>query len=197
MCGQTRTISNNLEAVKQEVPSLACHPIPVRVDYDVARPEGVSRFVREFDRQVENTQPALIMHSSGSTGMPKPVVLTHKAVLTHATQGAGMDNFGALPWFHMYGISTSLQAMYMGKIANLYNTSLPLTSGNLIAAVGAVKPDVIHVVPYALGLLAETPGGVDLLKRCNFVTSAGARTPDELGDRLVSEGVNLAVVFGT
>lgn len=97
----------------------------------------------------------------------------------------------------MYGISTSLQAIYIGRIANLYNTSLPLTSDNLIAAVEAVKPDVIHVVPYALGLLAETPRGVNLLKRCKFVTSARARTPDKLGDRLVSAGVSLAVVFRT
>lgn len=53
------------------------------------------------------------------------------------------------------------------------------------------------MVPYALGLLAEKQRGVDVLKSCGVVTAAGARTPDELGDRLVKEGVNLGVVFGT
>ncbi|KAK2607921.1 hypothetical protein N8I77_006562 [Diaporthe amygdali] len=195
--GQTGPISRSLDAVAEQYASLLCLPIPVRSEYATARPEGTPRFLRQFDRETENAQPALIMHSSGSTGMPKPVILTHKAVLTHATQGAGMNNFGALPWFHMYGISTSLQAMYRGKIANLYNTSLPLTSDNLVAAVQATKPGVVHFVPYALGLLAESPRGVECLKRCKIVTSAGARTPDELGHRLIAEGVNLAVVFGT
>lgn len=60
-----------------------------------------------------------------------------------------------------------------------------------------VQPDAVHVVPYALGLLAEKPRGVEALKRCKIVTAAGTRTPDELGDRLVSEGVILGVVVGT
>lgn len=87
--------------------------------------------------------------------------------------------------------------MWMRKTAYLYNTSLPLTADNLVAVLEAVRPAAVHVVPYALGLLAEKQQGVDALKTCRIVTAAGARTPDELGDRLVREGVSLGVVFGT
>lgn len=87
--------------------------------------------------------------------------------------------------------------MWMRKTAYLYNVSLPLTADNLVAVVEKVRPEAVQVVPYVLGLIAEREAGVEALKSCQLVTAAGARTPDELGDRLVKEGVNLGVVFGT
>ena len=87
--------------------------------------------------------------------------------------------------------------MWMRKTAYLYNTSLPLTADNLVSVMKSIRPEALHCVPYVLGLLAEKPEGVDALKACKVVTAAGARTPDELGDRLVKAGINLGVVFGT
>ncbi len=172
-------------------------PLPVRQDYDLGTAGFEPRFERSFDREVENLLPALIMHSSGSTGLPKPVTVSHRALLTHALQGSGMHNFNSLPWYHMYGVSTCLQAMFRAKTANMYSASMPVTAENVLETVRRVRPDAIHVVPYVLGLLAETPEGVAYLKSAKTVTCAGAKTPDELGDRLVSQGVNLAVQFGT
>lgn len=87
--------------------------------------------------------------------------------------------------------------MWMRKTAYLYSTSLPLTADYLVNVIEAVQPEAVHVVPYALGLMAEKDRGVEALKTCKVVTAAGARTPDELGDRLVRVGINLGVVFGT
>ena len=193
--GHSPHIDATLQKVNKDWPVKSLR-LPTRSDYD-RPPCDEPRFVREFDREEENGRMALIIHSSGSTGLPKPVMLTHKALLNHPIQGSGLHNFNALPWYHLYGISTSLQAMWMRKTAHLYNTSLPLTADNLIAVLEAVRPGAVHVVPYALGLLAEKQRGVDALKSCKVVTAAGARTPDELGDRLIKEGVNLGVVFGT
>lgn len=192
--GRLPTIQSTLQQVIREVP-LSKVEAPRRNDYDRQQIEPL--FARDYQRQKENEQIALIIHSSGSTGLPKPIFLTHKALLTHPTQGSGLHNFNALPWYHLYGISTSLQAMWMRKTAYLYNTKLPLTGRNLLAVVERIRPEAVQVVPYVLGLIAETPKGVEILKSCRLVTAAGARTPDELGDRLVKEGVNLGVVFGT
>jgi acyl-CoA synthetase (AMP-forming)/AMP-acid ligase II len=193
--GNTSQILSTLQSVSAES-SVSTYALPQRKEYDqplVA--EG--RFVRYFDREQENTEVALIMHSSGSTGLPKAVMLTHRALLTHPTQGSGLHNFNALPWYHLYGVSISLQAMWMRRTAHLYNVAMPITSDALIEILEIVKPEAVHTVPYVLGLMAEKPRGVELLKRCQVVTGAGARTPDELGDRLVKEGVNLGIVFGT
>ncbi len=108
-----------------------------------------------------------------------------------------MHNFAVLPLYHIYGLSTTLQAMYMRKTANLFSARLPITTENLLLATEVVKPEVIHVVPYSLGLLAEQDRGMEILKSAKIVTAAGARTPDELGDRLARENVRVGVVFGT
>ncbi|KAL8765542.1 MAG: hypothetical protein Q9209_007413 [Squamulea sp. 1 TL-2023] len=193
--GQLPPIQSALESINQDHPLVAIR-IPIRSDYDLIQPT-LPYFTREYDREEENSRIALIIHSSGSTGLPKPIFLSHKALLCHPTQGSGLHNFNALPWYHLYGISTSLQAMWMRKTAYLYNASLPLTADNLVAVLEKVRPEAVQVVPYVLGLIAEKEAGVEALRSCSLVTAAGARTPDELGDRLVKEGINLGVVFGT
>lgn len=192
--GDTAQIESVLQSVKADF-QVKTYSLPQRSQYD--QPLATEPFVRHFDREQENTEIALIMHSSGSTGLPKAVMLTHRALLTHPPQGSGLHNFNALPWYHLYGVSTSLQAMWMRRTAHLYNAAMPITSDALIEILEKVKPEAVHTVPYVLGLMAEKPRGVELLKRCKVVTGAGARTPDELGDRLVQEGVNLGIVFGT
>lgn len=194
--GDIQQITSTITAVAEQWP-LKTVRAPARASYGRPRLPDELPFVRQFDREIETNEIGLVMHSSGSTGLPKPVFLSHRNVLTHPVQGAGMDNFGALPLYHMYGLSTTLQAMYMRKIANLPSASVPMTADTLVAAIEATDPDIFHAVPYALGLLVEHPRGMTYLKRAKIVTAAGARTPDELGDHLVSEDVNIGVVFGT
>lgn len=193
--GDAQQISDTIAAVSEER-SLQKVVLPTRAQYGRARPSNESPFVRQFDRETETDEIAVIMHSSGSTGLPKSVSLSHRNILTHPVQGAGMNNFGALPLYHIYGLSTTLQAMYMRKIANLFSASLPITADNLMTAIEATQPEIFHAVPYALGLLVEHERGMTYLKTAKIVTAAGARTPDELGERLIQANVNFGVVFG-
>lgn len=193
--GDAEQISDTIAAVSEER-SLQKVVLPARAQYGRARPSNESPFVRQFDRETETDEIAIIMHSSGSTGLPKSVSLSHRNILTHPVQGAGMNNFGALPLYHIYGLSTTLQAMYMRKIANLFSASLPMTADNLMTAIEATQPEIFHAVPYALGLLVEHERGMAYLKTAKIVTAAGARTPDELGERLIQANVNFGVVFG-
>lgn len=193
--GDAQQISDTIVAVSEER-SLQKVFLPTRAQYGMARPSNEPPFVRQFDRETETDQIAVILHSSGSTGLPKSVSLSHRNILTHPVQGAGMNNFAALPLYHIYGLSTTLQAMYMRKIANLFSASLPMTADNLMTAIEATQPEVIHAVPYALGLLVEHERGISCLKTARIVTAAGARTPDELGERLIRANLNFGVVFG-
>lgn len=53
------------------------------------------------------------------------------------------------------------------------------------------------MVPYALKLLADTPGGVAALQQCRFVMFGGAVVPKDLGDNLTRQGVRLISFFGS
>lgn len=84
----------------------------------------------------------------------------------------------------------------MRKPAHLWNVKMPMTSRTLISALEVIRPEFCYCVLYGLKLIAESPSGIEALRRCKFVTSAGARTPDELGECLVKEGVRLGALFG-
>lgn len=87
--------------------------------------------------------------------------------------------------------------MYHRKTIFYPNPNLPLTCEGLTAAINEAQPAVLNVVPYVLKLLAEKEDGVEALKSCDQVISAGSQCPDELGDQLVNRGVNLATYFAS
>ncbi len=194
--GSSARIDSTIAAVVAARPDVALVPMLERSDFD--KPSAPAEpFVRPIpDRDAEHTSVVLIAHSSGSTGLPKPLILSHRALLNTVLSGTGLKAFNALPWYHLHGLITSIQAIWMRRTAHLFNAHLPLTAANLVAALQVIRPEICHCVPYALKLIAEEPEGVELLRRCKHVTSAGAKTPDELGDRMVKEGVNLGVIFG-
>ncbi|KAJ5129945.1 uncharacterized protein N7515_005984 [Penicillium bovifimosum] len=147
----------------------------------------------------QNRSPAkiaLILHSSGSTGIPKPLFLTHKALMTHPLRGPGLTTFNPLPWYHLHGLSTALQAMWMRKTAYMWNAALPLTADSVVTALEEARPESVAAVPYMLQILIDDPRGIRALRECKLVTYGGAPCPDELGDRLVSEGVHFGGSFG-
>ncbi|CAG8937814.1 unnamed protein product [Penicillium salamii] len=139
---------------------------------------------------------ALILHSSGSTGTPKPLFLTHRAIMTHPLRGPGLTSFNPLPWYHLHGLSTALQAMWMRKTAYMWNAALPLTVDFAIAALEETQPESLAAVPYMLQILIDDPRGIQALRKCRLVTYGGAPCPDELGDHLVSKGVRFGGAFG-
>ncbi|KGO73092.1 Male sterility, NAD-binding [Penicillium italicum] len=149
-----------------------------------------------LNRNQNPEKVALILHSSGSTGTPKPLFLTHKAIMTHPLRGPGLSSFNTLPWYHLHGLSTALQAMWMRKTAYMWNASLPLTAEFVATALEEAKPESVAAVPYMLQILIDDPRGVTALRQCKLVTYGGAPCPDELGDRLVSEGVHFGGSFG-
>ncbi|KAI1136211.1 acetyl-CoA synthetase-like protein [Hypoxylon sp. FL0543] len=194
--GTTVRIKSTIAEIKEARPDLPLIQMLDRKDFD--KP-GVAAepFQRPIpDKEAEHVQMTLMMHSSGSTGLPKPLFLSHRSLLASIVSGTGLKAFNALPWYHLHGLITSMQAMWMRRPAHLFNAHLPLTADNLISALKSIRPEICHTVPYALKLMAERQDGVDVLKECKFVTSAGARTPDELGNRVVEAGVNLGLIFG-
>ena len=51
----------------------------------------------------EATRTAVILHSSGSTGFPKPVYVTHYGLIANAAVSVPKTGFSALPLFHGFG----------------------------------------------------------------------------------------------
>ncbi|KAF2642844.1 acetyl-CoA synthetase-like protein [Massarina eburnea CBS 473.64] len=153
-------------------------------------------FSREYDSEIENPKYAVIIHSSGSTGLPKPIYLTHRSCIASFTTHLDRRAMMTQPLFHSFGFYETFRSIYSGKPMYYVNYALPLTKHNLTTAVAYVKPEVMFCVPYVLKLFAESEEGIQCLAAIDIVMYGGSACPDDLGHRLVEGGVNLVANYG-
>jgi acyl-CoA synthetase (AMP-forming)/AMP-acid ligase II len=156
-----------------------------------------TRMSQDFNLETESKHIAWIIHSSGSTGLPKPILQTHKAAVNNYATNMDMRGFITLPLYHAHGLSSFFRAISSGKQIHLYNASLPLAKQHIIDIMRNNRFEIFYGVPYALKLLAESTEGIELLASCKIVMFGGSSCPDSLGDKLVENGVNLVSHFGT
>lgn len=177
------------------------HPVKTiqmveREDFDLP-PSLEPSFQREsIDREVEKNWILLINHSSGSTGLPKPVYISHRRLMMKVPVPKSQVEINTFPFFHGYGSWIIMNAIMARKTVYMNNPHLPLTADYVIQVMEHIRPDVLHVVPYTLELLALSEKGIDAMKNCQRVIFSGSGCPDELGDSLVAKGVNLVSVWG-
>ena len=149
-----------------------------------------------LDLDQETEQIAWIIHSSGSTGPPKPIYQTHHAALRNCENNMDMEGFITLPLYHGHGVSSVFRAFTCAKKIFLMNAGLPLTSTTLVHIMRNHKFEIFYGVPYALKLLAESEEGLVALSEMKVVMFGGSACPDSLGDLLVDRGVKLISHYG-
>ncbi|KAK4691546.1 hypothetical protein P7C71_g5477, partial [Lecanoromycetidae sp. Uapishka_2] len=176
---------------------------PVKVIKEASRKDfeklesAEPRFERDnIDRELEKHHCFVILHSSGSTGLPKPINLPHKRLMMHIPPPKGKIDFSTFPFFHGYGNWVCIHNMMDRKTTYMYNANLPVTADYVIKVVEHIRPDVLHAVPYTIELLAQTERGMDAMKKCKRVVFSGTGCPDDLGNDLVKRGIVLENFWG-
>uniref|UniRef100_A0A8H7K449 gluconokinase n=1 Tax=Bionectria ochroleuca TaxID=29856 RepID=A0A8H7K449_BIOOC len=150
-----------------------------------------------LDPKIEQDNIAFIIHSSGSTGLPKPIYQTHKACIANYAKSMEMKALITLPLYHNHGICNLFRAIYARVPIYFYNADLPLTQDYLVRILlRQNKFEIFYGVPYALKLLSEADEGIRLLRDLRMVMYGGSACPDELGNALVENGVNLVGHYG-
>lgn len=146
--------------------------------------------------------PGFIIHSGGTTGLPKPVPLKASAWLLQAADIVRRipraDTLSTLPLFHSFGLATLLRGLVNGTRLSLLNASRPVTAGTIRGGLDATQSRALVTVPYVLKFFTETdgPGGVQRLARLRQVIAAGSAIPEELGDKIVAAGANIMHFYG-
>lgn len=154
----------------------------------------------EFTPLCFDPAPGFIIHSGGTTGLPKPVPLAASAWLAQASDIVRriprVDTLSTLPLFHSFGLATLLRGLVSGTRLSLLNASRPVTAATVIKCLNASSSEALVTVPYTLKFLVEADGGLERLGALRQVINAGSAIPDDLGDKIVTAGGNIFHLYG-
>lgn len=134
---------------------------------------------------------AFLVYSSGTTGLPKGVMLSHRNVISDLCQikgsvghhyGSGKDKIlGVLPFFHIYGLTGLVQQPLHRGIELVVMPAFDLKS--FLAAVQTHKITFIYVAPPVIVRLARDPMVSDYdLSSVRMITCGAAPLTQELVD---------------
>ncbi|KAL6230802.1 hypothetical protein BDW75DRAFT_234132 [Aspergillus navahoensis] len=193
------SLKDTAAKVSERVPALQVHGIPSEESYDYPVPDERidTNLLSHLDPEVETKHLVWIIHSSGSTGLPKPIWQTQRAAVKNYAGNMNMRGFITLPLYHNHGICCLFRTIYSNKTLHLYNPQLPLTSQYLVEIMRSYNFEIFYGVPYALKLLAESREGIAALANLKAVMFGGSPCPDSLGNMLVENGVNLIAHYGS
>jgi long-chain acyl-CoA synthetase len=169
------------EATAPLVAGLGVRAVPVAELIEYSQPGAAEPAAADPDAV------AVMLYTSGTSGKPKGVPLTHTNLLSNAR--ALIDRakltdaevfLGSLPMFHAFGLTGSLlMPMLLGAEANYQPRFHPERSAATIAERGVT---VLIGVPAMFGLLARTRGHDDGLRGVRLPVSGGEALPSAYRD---------------
>ncbi|KAG6896087.1 putative secondary metabolism biosynthetic enzyme [Termitomyces sp. T32_za158] len=164
------------------------------------------------------SDPCIYLHSSGSTGNPKPIPQNHVywVQLSYPTPARIVDlrcsdprfTLGgmSLPSFHTYGLAVQLFMPIYGVLSvtvfppnSILPESLPPivpSPENVIKHMKLTQSSAIETFPSFLQVWAMIPEAVEYLKTLRFVGWAGGPLALKLGNLLFTAGVILRPAYG-
>lgn len=161
-------------------------------------------FHRSFEAM--RLEPWLILHTSGSTGSPKMMVLKHGYPTTVDSLWLSEKNemfdrlgnmriFAPFPAFHVGGIIYSLMSNIFNDSTVVLPPPVPLTAALIDSVHRVARVDASSIPPSLIVDLAKDDAFLRNLKRLKSLTYAGGPLPKPTGDMLC-EHLSLLTVLG-
>ncbi|KAJ7077650.1 hypothetical protein B0H15DRAFT_789481 [Mycena belliarum] len=208
-------VAPDFDLAIQEVPSfLEVYPNLAAEDSDSASEVYPARPLPLSPEDV-----CIYLHTSGSTGLPKPIAYSHR-ILMHWASSVVAEVHDAyphpvaampIPGFHLIGIyGLLLKPIYGGITIALYPPTA-LTPGalpvfpspdNILANTRKTKSKVMFTLPALLAIWAKSPDAIEFLKTLSFIATqsfqafGGGALPQRLGSALVASGLKIRAVYG-
>ncbi|EKM52277.1 uncharacterized protein PHACADRAFT_211549 [Phanerochaete carnosa HHB-10118-sp] len=160
------------------------------------------------ERVYDYTSPAIYVHSSGSTSLPKPIAWTHASFLQVA----------ATPCFGSHDLRDEvfgIQGLSMAHASGLNHIAFLVSSGYTAATLPPgppyviptpeivmdsfrdTKPTFVICVPSYLEAWSHTEEDIDVLKSLKAIGYGGGPLAKALGDALVTKGVPVCALYGS
>ncbi|KAL8928039.1 MAG: hypothetical protein Q9172_001094 [Xanthocarpia lactea] len=159
-------------------------------------------YIKTFEQA--RYEPFVVVHTSGSTGLPKVVVLNHGSMAASDAFNDGavarecgpmvLDAirnkrcFVSMPSFHIAGVDFMLaKALFHGIVPVLSPTGAPITAELVDAMHGLNLIEISVVAPSILQDIASSPVFLENLRRLGATIYGGGPLPPNAGNAIVSK----------
>ncbi|KAK1656837.1 male sterility protein [Colletotrichum godetiae] len=165
-----------------------------------------------FETDDEWNLQSMIIHSSGSTGVPKPIIHTNRSLCQIARMYRLLPEFFVENWylcfplFHVAGLSIALSGLPTGLPTSLPPTQWPPAPSSILSAWKSLTslgypPDCLHCAPSVIEDLYEyitlTTKDYSPLTDLKVLQPGGAPLSPSMLSKLQSIGVNVKTTYGT
>ncbi|KAH8163897.1 hypothetical protein CIB48_g4360 [Xylaria polymorpha] len=209
---------SNLRSLAR-IPCLKVFPAPDL--QDLLSSEDVLPFPYQKPFDEVKDDPCIVLHTSGTTSLPKPIILSHAQLAVFDAQWKIPHSSGraiflrviascpsflvALPFFHMAGFSMSIWLPLNPETSVIFTSpSIPLSLFSIEQALDSTRVDGAIIPPSLLQDAVESGSMLDKLARLQYIFYGGAPLPLEAGLALSSRtylcnqiGSTECVVFTT
>ncbi|MFO1076414.1 MAG: AMP-binding protein [Planctomycetota bacterium] len=135
-------------------------------------------------------ESAQIYYTSGTTGDPKGVVLTHRNVCTHALAAAQeLALSGADRWAHvapMFHLADAWATFAIAHVAGVHVFLPHFTPVQALDLLAAERVTITNLVPTMLNLMVKEPGAADRAFALRVMLSGGAPIAPDVVRRILA-----------
>ncbi|OTB05366.1 hypothetical protein M426DRAFT_319902 [Hypoxylon sp. CI-4A] len=172
-------------------------------------------YMKSFDEA--RNDPIVVLHSSGSTGLPKPIIITHGSMAAHDNDHnlpapPGREKLDStalkldgetrlyviLPFFHLGGFVFLIHHAIFNSVTIVIGPAHVAPDVDLLKEIAAQqKLHGVMIIPALLEQLLHDASAVELIKKLEYLATAGAPLPGAVGDCVKDLVKRLFVFIGS